>query len=255
MYIRREQTKGEYRMLDNINIGNIIKIIVFLALFGTIVLCAWRGFKDGIIRSMCGIVAIFVALYFGGIVAKMYNNEFVGMLEPFISGITEKTVNKVLSDDKDIVIHISDKEKTEVYAVTYAASREMGLSESAATLMADEIKQECTIVNNGMMETLAEKLCLRFSYVALYALAFAFIAIALAVVINVVNVSFKIPVLKAAEPIVGTILGILRGILIMYTIAMFLRYLGIIVSDEIISGSKYIFKVVNENPLADRFGI
>lgn len=245
-------------MLDNFNmetIGKIIKIVIYLALFGTVVLCAWRGFKDGIIRSLCGIIAIFVALYFGGIVAKMYNNEFVGMMEPFVAGMTESNVNKVLSDDKDLIIHISDKQKANVYDVCYSASRQMGFCESSAKMMAEEMEKETTTVNNGMIEAFAEKLCLKFAFVALYALAFAIIAIALTVIINVINVSFKIPPLKAAEPIIGTLLGIARGIIIMYTIAMFLRYLGILVPDEIITGSKYVYKVVNENPIAQRYGL
>lgn len=245
--------------IDTSKLTEVIKIIVMLVLFGTVVLCAWRGFKDGIIRSLCGIVAVFIALYFGGIVAKMYNNEFIGMLDPFVSGITEATVNKVTSSDskKDtkIIVKLSDKEKTSVYSVCYASSRQLGFCEDAAKMMAEEMDKECIAVNNNMIEKFAEKLSIKFSYVALYALSFAIIAIALTVVINVINVSFKIPKLGVIEPILGTLLGIFRGILLMYAIAMFLRYLGIIVPNEIIAESKWVYKVVNENKLAPKRGL
>ena len=41
----------------------------------------------------------------------------------------------------------------------------------------------------------------------------------------------------------------------MYAIAMFLRYLGIIIPDEMLEGTKFVFKLVNENPVANRLGV
>ena len=47
-----------------------------------ILVCAWRGYKNGIIRGICGILAIIVSLYGANLIATAYSDEFTGMAKP-----------------------------------------------------------------------------------------------------------------------------------------------------------------------------
>ena len=233
----------------------MLKWIIIILLLGIVALCTWRGYKDGIIRSVCGILALIISLYAAGIVAKMYNEEFDGMLSPFISGMVDSSFDKVLYDDDEVIVHISDADKKDVYKLCYSVSRQMGLVDAAAELMAGEMAEEYGTVNQQMCSALADKLCAKLAYIAIYCISFIVIAIVFTVIGNVINVSLLIPKLGIIEPIAGAVLGLIRGIILMYAVAMFLRYLGILLPDGIIEGTKFIFKVVNDNPVAKKIGI
>lgn len=229
-----------------------ILIIIFIAIP---VFAAWRGYKNGIIRGVFGILAIIIALYCGNIIANMYSKDFDGMLSPFIGGMVDTSENTVMSNPDEAVVHISDSQKSDVRAVSYAIIRQMGIVESAAETLADEVSRECANVDQAMCDTIGAKLSSRFSYIVVFCVAFAMIAILLTVIGNLINISFQIPFLGVAEPILGIILGLVKGIIIMYAVALFLRYLGIVIPDEALEGTKFVFKIVNENPVADKLGI
>lgn len=232
-------------------IPTILKII-FIAIP---VFCAWRGYKNGIIRSACGILAVVLALFCGNIVANMYSTDFDGMLSPFVNGMVDGAENTVMTDEEEAVVQVSDSDKDDVYTVSYAIFRQMGVVESAAEKMAEEVALECPNVDQSMCDTIGENLSARFSYILVFCIAFAMIAIIFAVIGNIINISLQIPILGVAEPILGTIIGAAKGLLIMYAVAMFLRYFGIIIPDEALEGTEFVFKLVNENPVADKFGI
>lgn len=233
----------------------MLKWIIIILLLGIVALCTWRGYKDGIIRGVCGILAMIIALYAAGIVARTYNSEFEGMLSPFIGGMVDSAVDKVLTDDKDAVVHISDAEKSDPYQVCYAVSRQLGLVDNAAKLIAEKTSAACTKVNQEMCSVLSENICTQFAFVAVFFICFIVVAIILTVIGNVINVSLLIPKLGIIEPIAGAVLGLIRGIILMYAVAMALRYLGIVLPGELFEGSKLIFKIVNNNPVARKVGI
>ncbi len=229
-----------------------ILTVIFIAIP---VFCAWRGYKNGIIRGACGILAVILALFCGNIIANMYSTDFDGMLSPFVNGMVDGAENTVLTNDDEAVVQLSDDEKDDVYSVSYAIYRQLGVVDNAAQKMAEEITAEHTNVDQSMCDTIGANLSARFSYILVFCVAFAMVAIIFAVIGNLINISFQIPILGIAEPILGIILGAVKGLIIMYAIAMFLRYFGIIIPDEALEGSKFIFKLVNENPVADKFGI
>jgi uncharacterized membrane protein required for colicin V production len=232
----------------------MLKWIIIILLLGIVVLCTWRGYKDGIIRGVCGILAIIIALYIAGIVARTYNSEFEDMLSPFVSGMVDSAVDKVLNDD-DAVVHVTSSEKSDPYRVSYAVSRQLGLVDNAAKIIAEKTSSSYTKVNQEMCNALSDNICAQFAYVAVYFICFIIIAIVLTVIGNVINISLLIPKLGIVEPIVGAILGLIRGIILMYAVAMALRYLGIVIPGELFENSKLIFKIVNSNPVAKRVGI
>ena len=226
--------------------------IIFIAIP---VFCAWRGYKSGIIRGACGVLAIVLALFCGNIVANMYSEDFDGMLSPFVNGMVDGAENAVLTNDVDAVVQLSDAEKGDVYSVSYAIFRQLGVVDNAAEKMAEEIAADYANVDQSMCDAVGANLSARFSYILVFCVAFALVAILFAVIGNIINISFQIPILGVAEPILGIFIGAIKGIIIMYAIAMFLRYLGIIIPDEWLEGKEFVFKLVNENIVADKFGI
>lgn len=250
----------------------IIAIDVVLVLI--VAYCAWRGFRNGIIRGICGILAIIVALYGANLVATVYSSEFTGMLRPFVSGIVDSSVSKVLSggeeepeamavaridgdeetEERTIMI-LSDKEKEDVYTVCFAAMRYLGLSEKAADKIAASTAEVTSNVGQQMSADLTTKLCETMAFVATFAICFILLAIIFAVIGNVIDLTFAIPGIEKVEPFIGIVFGIARGILVILVIGMFFRYAGILLPEGTIESTKIFSRLVSADLVAGYIGL
>ncbi len=234
---------------------NYIKWVPDVLFAVIIVVCAWRGYKNGIIRGICGILAIIVSLYGANIIATAYSDEFTGMAKPFVEGIVDTSVSNVLNDAKKTMITVRTSDKDDVYTVCYAASRELGICDAAADKLAREMADDTSVVDQEMTELLSAKLCSKLAFAGLAAIAFILIAIVFAVIGNLINLSFQIEALGAAEPIIGTLLGIAKGIIIVLALATIFRYTGKIIPDTAVETTKILPHILNNNPVADRLGL
>lgn len=258
--------------------GVLVLIVAFFA---------WRGYRNGFIRGIFGILAVVIAIYGANLAASAYSSEFTGMLKPFVGGVVDKAVGNVLNTDgstnadsagtgdktpsgsatpsetsttsepaktpkPDTVL--TGDEKTNVFDVSFAALRDIGLATGASKLIADKVGAEMTSVGQTMSVYLTEKLSDSLAYIAVFAIAFILIAIIFAVIGNIFNLALSIPGLNQADNIIGLILGILKGLLIVLVIAVVIRYFGL-VSSENIEKTTVLSFLLNKNPLANILGI
>ena len=229
----------------------MIRFIITLCLLLIVAYCTWRGYRNGIVRGVCGIVAILLALYGAGVAANMFSE----VLMPFVSGMIDGAAEKVKSNDESAVVQLSKAEKADAYMFSYACARQVGLVDRAAKLVAEETAKENNVVGQQLYEDLSDNLVGRLAHVAVFCIAFAIIAIVFGVIGNVINVSLLIPKLGVAEPVIGAVLGLLKGVLLMYAVAMFLRYLGLVMPKDLLNESGLLFKLINDNPVAGRVGL
>ena len=232
----------------------MIKWIIVLAFLGIIALCTWRGYKSGIVRSVFAILAIVISIYGASLIAGIYNEEFDGMIKPFLSGMVDTAASKVRSGE-DTVVKLEDGDRENVYKMSYAVMRELGLVDSATDKIAIEVEDETKNVNQDMYNLISDKVCQRVAYVAVFYICFILIAIIFAVVGNLVNLSFEIPKAGIAEPIVGAVLGLVRGLILVYAIAMIFRYTGIFLKENVTDNFGILHAISNANPIAGIIGM
>lgn len=234
-------------------LSTIIDIaLVFIVAFG-----AWRGFRNGFIRGIFGILAIIIAIYGANLIAKTYSGEFTGMLEPFVSGIVDSAVTEAIDDDDepaDQDVSMTYNETSKVYEVSFNALRGIGISEGAAKRIAEKVSGEIETVGQAMSVNLTGTLCSALAYIAVFAVAFILIAIIFAVIGNIFNLAFSIPGIDMIDKIVGLVLGLLKGLLIVFTIGVVIRYIGIL-SAETVEKTTVLKYILNVNPLARILGI
>lgn len=244
-----------------------MSILIDIALVLIVVFFAWRGFKNGFIRGIFGILAIIIAIYGANLVAKAYADDLTGMLEPFVSGVVDKAYSDVMNnDDKEDLNEeqpgavTEDTEGTEggkkksVYDVSYETLRKIGITESAARQIAEKVGGTIDAVGQQMSANLTDVLCSALAYIAIFAVVFVLIAIIFAVIGNIINLAFSIPGLESVDRIIGLALGILKGLLVVLTLALVIRYLGVLAPDKI-EQTTVLKYILNINPLADILGI
>jgi uncharacterized membrane protein required for colicin V production len=232
-------------------------LFIDLAILGTIVFCAWRGFKSGLIRGVFGVISLVVSLLLANVAAITYSDEAKGMLMPFVSGIIDSTITEMVEDGLEYQHLAHDHVIDDVdFGTAYTVLRQIGLSEAAAVSLAEQALEADVAggVNVFLSDLIADKLSSALSYVAVFGIAFLLVAIAFAVVGNLVGIVFALPGLKLVDMIAGAVLGLFKGVIIVYTIAVIVRYFGL-VAQSTLERTIVLNYLVNNNPIANMLGI
>jgi uncharacterized membrane protein required for colicin V production len=232
-----------------------------LAIIAIVAFCVWRGYKNGLIRGVFGVVALVVSIFVANIAATAYSEEFTGMLKPFVGGIVDTTLVDMIEEDDVFDPEMLDPERfdPEAYDIdidrfgtAFTALRRIGLPEAAAARIAATATERG--ITGFLSDIVAERLSSSLAFVAVFAIAFILTAIIFAVIGNLVGFVFSLPGLRLVDIIAGTALGLAKGLLIVYTIATVVRYFGL-VAVSTIEETRVLSYLINYNPIADILGL
>jgi len=234
----------------------VTTFLIDLAVIGTIAFCGWRGFKSGLIRGVFGIVSLVAALLIANIAAQAYSGETKGMLLPFVSGIVESTMTDLTEEGIEYQEIAHDHEiSDEDFGPAYITLRQLGLPEAAAVRIAEQSTDvEEDERGRYFSDVIADRLSGAFSYVAVFGISFLLLAIVFAVIGNLVGVVFALPGLKYVDMIAGSVFGLFKGVIIVYTIAVILRYFGLLILPTL-ERTTILKYIINNNPIANMLGV
>jgi uncharacterized membrane protein required for colicin V production len=239
-------------------------LLIDLSILGTIAFCTWRGYKNGLIRGVFGVVSLIVSLLIANIAAQAYADEAKGMLMPFVSGIVDSTLTEMIEEGIEYQHLAHDHDIDDVdFGTAYTALRQIGLPEAAAVSIAEQALESAKQalendvaggVGTFLSDLIAERLSSALSFVAVFGVAFLLVAIIFAVIGNLVGVVFALPGLKLVDIIAGSVLGLLKGVIIVYTIAVIIRYFGLL-AQTTLERTFFLNYLVNNNPIANMLGL
>jgi len=232
--------------------------LIDLSIIGTVAFCAWRGYKNGLIRGVFGVVSLIVALIVANIAAQAYSNDAKAMLMPFASGVIDSTLAEMRDDGIEYQAIAHDHEIDDVdFGTAYSVLRQIGLPEAASVNIAEqalEMRDNTQEELSSFTEAIADKLTTTLSYVAVFGIAFLVISIVFAIVGNLIGFVFSLPGLKLVDIIAGSVFGLFKGLIIVYTVAVIIRYFGILALSTLESTSLLNY-IVNNNPIASILGL
>ena len=227
-------------------------IFIDLVIIGIVAYCAWRGYRNGLIRGAFGVVALVVSLLVANIAASAYSEEFEGALNPFVGGIVDTALSDVSVDafEYEEIEHENDSEQ---FRDAYNALREIGLPIPAAIRIA-ELAVEDEQSERPLSDMIATRLSAALSYIAVFAVAFALAAIIFAVIGNLIGFVFALPGLKILDSLIGVVFGLAKGLIVVLTIGAVVRYFGLLAID-ILEETTILNHLVNNNIIAEMLGI
>ena len=236
-----------------------MSIIIDIILIAIIAFAGWRGYKEGIINGVFGLLAVIVAIYLANLVATVYHPEFTGMLKLFANGVIDSSVSSVLhptpKELQEGIITIEEKDKGDVYVVSYTAMRNIGFSDSLSKQLAEETMKTEKHVGRDLSNTLTELLCQKVSFILIFFIFFVLAAIIFAIIGNIINLKFTLPGLDKVNNIVGAVLGAAKGFMFILVFTCILRYAGMILPEKLITGTVLTEGLINKNLLANLLGI
>lgn len=245
-----------------------ISIVIDAVLVLIVLFCIWRGFKNGLIRGVCGIIALIISIFVANLVATAYSSDFSGMLNPFISGVVDTALdNTITSGDYGSGIlggagspangntsGQGSQTGNNIYDITSATLQKLGLPSKPTELISQQVGSEVNTIGRELSGNITEKLSDALAYAAVFIICFILLEIIFAVIGNLANLIFSLPGLEGVDKIAGSILGLAKGVIIVLVIALALRYLGLI-SAKTIDGTHILKLLINHNPIANILGI
>lgn len=225
-----------------------MSLIIDLILIAIVAFCAWNGYRKGFIMGISGILALIVAFYGAQIVADTYSQEFTSMLKPFVSGVVDAAVADVQIGGED------GYDNEEVYEVTYDALGNIGILKSAAQDIANEIAERVERTGQTMREEIVSVLCSKIAYVLTSVIVFLLILIVFTVIANILNLAFKMPGLEFINESLGALFGFAKGAIIVVAIAWVMRYLGVLVDEDIVNKTILLEWLMEHNLVTKFFG-
>ena len=120
--------------------------------------------------------------------------------------------------------------KEEKYCVmTY---QYMGIHPSTSEQMAEEALDYADKNGVDITDAVVEVLCRRVAFVGAFILLFMMLLIALTALLNIPNLSFKIPNMDLLNDVGGTVMGLLLGVGLCLVIGWGMKFLGLIFPQE-----------------------
>lgn len=226
-------------------------LLIDLTIIAIIAFCGWRGYRNGLIRGVFGVVTLIAALVFANIAAVAYADNVKGVMGPFVGGIVDSTLNDVF--DKKVELETVDHEDdSEEFQISYTALRKIGLPKSAAINISEGVVGDDSEV--FLADMLSDRLSSSLSFAAVFGVAFLLIAIIFAVIGNLISFVFSLPGLKLIDTIAGVLFGLIKGFLIVLVMTAVLRYFGVL-APAVIEKTAVLKYFIDHNLIANILGI
>jgi uncharacterized membrane protein required for colicin V production len=244
----------------------MIGVVIDLVIIAFAALCAYRGYRAGIVRGIAGFLALILSLVLANAAAEMFSGEFTGVLRPFVGGLVDNKLQSILSpreegeageESAEASAPLPDEDEYDISTargLTLLTLRKLGFLKSAAVNIADSIKTETAEAGYALGSVITDKLCRALAHVAVFAAAFILLSIAFAVAGSLLNFVFSLPGLRLFDKLAGLAAGLLRGALIILFAAAILRYFGIITSGAV-EETRLLRYIVDHNLIAEALGI
>ncbi|MCC8358029.1 MAG: CvpA family protein [Oscillospiraceae bacterium] len=237
--------------------------IINLILVVILVVCAWQGFKKGIIMGIVGVLVIILSLYGGQLLSDTFSYEVIPVLKPFLSGYMEAQVETV---GYSVLGYEQDEQGN--YGVDYSLSdmleQNPGLEETIAVetykslgfydAIAEDLGARAVEYMEENDATLSSSvitiLCQAVTWYGGFLLFFIIIYALLTVIVNIPNLSFRLPYIGIVNDVVGLGIGIFTGLLLCAVIVWALQFAGLLIPEETLRSAKVAAYLLDKNMLS-----
>lgn len=192
--------------------GNYMFDIIIVALLA---LFAWRGASKGLILSLCGLVAVFVAFFAAQFVSEQFCVPVGNIIRPII-------IQTVRGADAEPVS--ADPEQGYTAEQLLHSIQEQGLFEGFSDFLEQGVaSQEVhTSQDHTPLEALAGYLSRGIAKTLLFALVYFGVLLVWFLLSHAMDIAFKLPILAEVNLAGGLLVGLVKGVLL----SMVLVWLG-----------------------------
>lgn len=221
-----------------------LAILAFLLVFYLL------GRKKGLILTLCGLAAFFVALFGARFLAQQLSPMAADALTPHFSSLMEQNIDFDLTDRLDQLLSVAEGENLLIDAL-----KAVGLYEPFADSVRDLLGQQATSAVTDAATALAHAMAEVVASVVIFILSFLLILLLWFVLSRLLNLAARLPIIRGLNRLLGGILGLGQGALILFFAAWMLRLFGGVIPPDVVNTSTVLKFFMTTNPISIFTGI
>ncbi len=193
-----------------------VAIVLLLAFF------AWRGASKGLILSLCGLAAVFVAFFAAQFVSDTFCEPVGNILRPIV-------IQTVRGADAEPEVDPENPEAGYTVDELLGSIQEKGLFEGFSEFLEQAVATDT--VGHGPLsplDALAGYLSKGIAKALLFGLVFIAVQLAWFLVSHALDLAFKLPILAEVNLAGGVIIGFAKGILLVIVLVWLGQLSGVV---------------------------
>lgn len=220
-------------------------ILVFLLIFFL------RGRKKGLILTLCGLAAFFVALFGARFLSRQLTPMTADALTPRVSALIEQNVDSALLEQTEQFLSGTEGSGSPLVSILEA----VGLYEPFANSVRELLGQQGTPTETDVTAALAHAIAQVAAGTLLFIVAFLLILLLWFALSRLLNLAAHLPVVRGLNHLLGGLLGLGQGMLILFFAAWILRLFGGVIPADIVNSSAVLKFFMTANPISIFTGI
>lgn len=216
-------------------------LILDLAVLAVLALCAWRGAVKGLVLTLCSLVAVIVAFLGSTWISNQFSEPVSEFIQPYVSGYVENLLddsldqftNSTTGTTPSLQIPSSGDEEfpaeiqatlNEVLTALQESKLFSGLIQSAS----DAVDAGSLAVTTSAVAAVAGYLSFQLARAGLFLLSFLLILVLWWLVSHMLDLAFKLPVLRTFNKAGGLLLGLVKGALVLLVACWAIRFFELV---------------------------
>ena len=191
-------------------------IVLDLILAALLLFFLWRGYSKGFVLTLCGLLAVFVALIGGSILADALARPVARAVVPALEGHLQDSIGSYFQ----YAPPAADSSAPDVFfdeltlSQALEALRDTPLLGGLAEAFAQAVDQGAESVAAGVVRALAEYAAVQLTRAALFLLCFIAVLAAWTLLSRALDLAFRLPVLSTLNHWAGALMGLATGVLV-----------------------------------------
>lgn len=224
--------------------------IIDLAIVAILLASYLRGRKKGLILTLCGLAAFFVALFGARFFSQQLSPMAADALTPHFSSMVEQNTDLDSTGQLDQLLTEGEGENLLVDVL-----KAVGLYEPFADSVRDLLGQQAANAVTDAATALARAIAEVVASVVIFILAFLLILVLWFLLSRLLNLAARLPLIRGLNRLLGGILGLGQGALLLFFAAWTLRLCGGVIPAEIVDASTVLKFFMTANPISSFTGI
>lgn len=223
-----------------------VGVLLILALF------VWLGAKRGLVLTLCGLVAVVVALIGASLLSNALAEPVAELVEPMITERIQSTLDESIqstefttesggvaedADSISLVGVVGQLKESKLFS-GFAESFQRAVSEGTAQVVTSAAR------------SVAHYAAVQIAHGILFVLGFVLILIAWFILSHALDLVAKLPGLHSLNKLGGGAIGFLKGCIILFVLAWLLRVCGWRLPEETVEKTYLVRFFLNTNPVS-----
>lgn len=188
-------------------------ILIDLLAAAALLLCVIQGYRKGFVLTLCGFLALFVALIGAYFVADALAGPVSQLLLPLIQSRLSAAVSAQTSAAADGV----------TLPALLEALRSSEFYKQFVSAVENAVDEGVIAATGGLMDSAAAFIAARVAWLVLYVLSFAVILFLWFLLSRALDLAFRLPVLSGLNHWSGAVLGLVKGVVVVYAAVWLLK--------------------------------